>query len=611
MKKKLHVLEQLTKGPLSRWDYILFALIAGVCFLSFQQRDLLHTAGCSYGYLNGHILDFYDYDASMGIHPSYMPSIYVLFAIWNIPMRLFGIIRVPDENLRFVAIMWAKILPCLVYLLCGAVIYRICMEIGMGNKKSKICMYAALTMPIAVYAQFIFGQYDSFMLLCILLGILFYLRGEDGKFIFWFSLSITFKYSSLLLFLPLLLLRQKDIWKIVRSCILVLVPYLIEFAIYYPSETFRAYAFGIGSAGDNPTGYVFEASLFTGFELSGHQYPVYLTIVVFGVVCALGYFTRLETKADLCKWCFYLSGLSFFVLFGLCKWHPQWLLLAVPFWTIGAFMNRETNVFLVIDILFMLFYTMFNVTMIPENVDQAMLNNGIFKWLFDGDLGTEVTMAELMGKLEPDLLLSMLTMIMLVYALFQHPKYCRSDLRTGADECMGWIRVRLVGGTAIFVVPAFLCMAAYFTSPDPSFQTKEIHGFVTELQDAREVSQVFYSEGTSVDKIQYQIAINGQNNAETMRVSLRDYETGEILYSETFQTSGWRELEIKNVKTGGIAVEDGRRYEVVFQLENPSAENTLNLLYTYDGQENPEEYACIDGKKKDYNIRMNIYQGNG
>lgn len=610
MKKKIHVLEHLAEGPLKQWDYVIFLLIAGFCFLSFQQGDLLHTAGCSYGYLNGHILDFYDYDASLGIHPSYMPSIYILFAIWNIPMRLFGIIRVPDENLRFAAIMWAKLLPCLIYLLSGVVIYKICMEIGMGSKKSKICTYASLTMPIAVYAQFIFGQYDIFMLFCMLMGVYYYLRDEEMKFVLWFALSVTFKYSSLLLFFPLLLLKQKDIWKIIRACIIVLLPYVLEFILYYPSETFRAYAFGIGSAGDNPTGYVFNAALFTGFGLSGHEYPVYLTIVVFGIICALGYFTRPGTKEDLSKWCFYLSCLSFFVLFGLCKWHPQWLLMAVPFWVISAFMNRETKIFLVIDIIFMLLYTMFNVIMIPENVDQAMLNNGIFKWLFHGDLGTEVTMAELMGVLEPDLLLSMLTMIMLVYALFKHPKYCRSDMRTGADDCMGWIRARLIGGVAVFVVPAFICMAAYFTAPYATFQTDNIHGFVTELQEAREISQVFCSEGTTVDKIQYQIAINGQNNAEDLRISLRDYETGEILYTEVDNTSGWRELEIKNVKTGGISVEKGRYYEVVFQLENPSPSNTLNLLYSYDGQENKQEYACVDGKKRGYNIRMNIYQGN-
>lgn len=611
MKKELIIvkdLKMITEGPLKWWDYLIFLCIAGFCFISFQQGDLLHTAGCSYGYLNGHILDFYDYVAEFDIHASYMPSIYILFAIWNIPMRLLGIVRVPTTQLGIISVMWAKILPCIVYLLCGIVIYKICMEIGMGSKKSKICAYATLTMPVAIYAQFIFGQYDSFMLFCMLLGVYYYLKDENIKFIFWFALSVTFKYSSILVFIPLLLLKQKDIWKIVKSCVLVLAPYVLEFLIYYPSETFRAYAFGIGSSGDNPTGYIFNASIFTGFGLSGHEYPVYLTIVVFGIICALAYFTRLATKVDYCKWTFYLSCLSFFVLFGLCKWHPQWLLLAVPFWVISAFMNRETKIFIVIDIIFMLLYTMFNVIMIPENVDQAMINNGIFKFLVNKNLGTEVTMAEIMGVVEPDLLLSMLTMIMLVYALFKHPKYCCSDMRIGGDDCMGWIRTRLIGGTAIFVIPAMMCLVAYFTAPFEVFGTKSIHGFIKELQYGDEISQVFLSEGTSVDKIQYQIVINGQNNAEELQVSLRDYETGEVLYTQVENTSGWRELEIINVETGGVEVEAGHYYEIVFQLEEPSDENTLNLGYTLDGTENENEYACINGERQEYNVRLNIYQ---
>ena len=62
----------IAEKPLLIWDYVAFAAIVVFCFLVFQQSDLLHTAGCSYGYLNGHFRDFYDYcgtfDISSGIH---------------------------------------------------------------------------------------------------------------------------------------------------------------------------------------------------------------------------------------------------------------------------------------------------------------------------------------------------------------------------------------------------------------------------------------------------------------------------------------------------------------------------------------------------------------
>ena len=70
----------IAEKPLHLWDYLIFLVIALFCFFVFQQTDLVHTTGCSYGYLNGHILDFYDYCAEFDIHPSYLPSTYILFA---------------------------------------------------------------------------------------------------------------------------------------------------------------------------------------------------------------------------------------------------------------------------------------------------------------------------------------------------------------------------------------------------------------------------------------------------------------------------------------------------------------------------------------------------
>ena len=607
--KKRFQITDIAEKPLTIWDYVIFLLIAGVCFLTFQQGDLLHTAGSSYGYLNGHILDFYDYDASCGIHPSYMPSIYILFAVWNIPMKLFHMVPIPTDLLGFIPTMWAKILPCAMYLASGIVIYKICMEIGMGTKKSKICTYASLTMPIAVYAQFIFGQYDIFMLLCMLLGVYAYLRGRQGWFVFWFALSVTFKYSSLLIFLPLLLLVQKDPWKIIRSCIGVLIPYAVEFLLYYPSETFRSYAFGIGSAGDNPTGYIFNASIFTGFQVSGMDYVVYLAVLVFGVICAMAYFTNVTEKIDIAKWSFYLCSLSYFVLFGLCKWHPQWLLMAVPFWVIGAFMNRETRIFMVIDIIFMLLYTMFNVQMIPGNVDQGMLDNGIFKFFYEGKLGTELTMADLMGFLDPSMLLSMLTMIMLVYALFLHPKYARSNMQQGGDECMGWIRTRLIAGVAIFVIPAFICLAARFLPPNAAYEVRNYSAFQEELQDGSEITQVFRSEGTEVNKIQFSVIVNGQVNTETLEVTLREADTGSVLYQTQLDTDSWYDYQIISVNTGDITVTDGAYYEITYRLIDPSQDNRLNLISNYE-ETDPDTRvsAYINGEKQPFDLVMTVYQ---
>ena len=616
-RKKQSMLSHIMEGPLKWYDYVLFLLIAMGCFLVFQQGDLLHTAGCSYGYLNGHILDFYDYNNSFGIHPSYLPSTYILFAIWNIPMRILGIVTVPTEQLPLLAVMWAKLFPCLLYLASGYIIYMICMEIGMKSKKSKICMYASLTMPIGFYAQFIFGQYDIFMVFCILLGFYYYLKNENFKFILWFGFAITFKYSALLIFIPLVLLKIKDIWKIIIHCILVAIPYVIEYALYLQSPTFRDYAFGVGSKGDTPTGYIFEAGLFTGYQLGANEYTISLVILVFGLICGMAYFNKIEEKKEQIKWSFYLISLVFFALYGLCKWHPQWLLMAVPFWTMGAFIHKDTKIFMIVDIVFMLLFVSFSVAMIPGNVDQAMLDNGILKSLFEGrfglpvyfsgNIGVELTMADLL-PISPSMSISMISLIMLVYGIFRHPKYCALDFSESVDSCMGWIRARFLLGVSIFVVPAFLCMLAYFLPPHRVFGTPGTSGYVYEIADGAEVYQLFESRGTSIEKIQFWIMTEAQANDGTFFVEIKDHNTGELLYSEELDPSSWYDNQLITCKPK-IEVEEGNYYRIVFRLEDGGEDNKLALRNcNLDWTDNVEEKAYVDGKPMDYDIDMNIYQ---
>ena len=73
---KKSIFQKLSIPDLRWYDWvILFALMAFL-FLAYQMHDLAHTAGCSYGYLNGHIFDFYDYLAAHGIAEDGEPGLW-------------------------------------------------------------------------------------------------------------------------------------------------------------------------------------------------------------------------------------------------------------------------------------------------------------------------------------------------------------------------------------------------------------------------------------------------------------------------------------------------------------------------------------------------------
>ena len=560
-------------------DGILFAALAVLSFFCFQQRDLMHTVGCSVGYLNGHFADFYDYCGTFGIHPSYLPSVYLVFAVWNIPMKLAGVLTVPmEEGLPEAALLWSKALPCIVYLFSGILIRNICMEIGMGEKKSHLCAWASLTMPVAFFDQFIFGQYDIFMTVFVLLGLYCWLKKEDFWFVLWFGIAVTFKYTALVLFLPLLLLRQKNIWKILASAVLLLIPFAVEYLLYRHSAGFSSYTFGVGSAGDNPTGYIFHSTYYTGFQLSGRKIHVSLVVLAYGTVLGWSFFTDPKNRTEETKWALFLSCLSLFVLFGLAKWHPQWLLLAVPFWTISAFMTRRPKIYLAIDLLLMIFFVMYNAQTIPRNVDQAMINHGVLAGLVSGEIGTRVMMKDLMGRLSEDLLLSLITMIMLVYAVFKHPKFMAENLSEMAEPCRGWIRFRFVLGVCFFILPAFWCLRQSLTGPQPGYEvTFDSADTALPLNETGDtVSQTLISKGNTLDQLQFPVLVNGRMNDGVLKLTLKDGE-GTVIFEQDWETADLVDGDLLNAYLGGIPTEPGERITAEISVTRADADYAMAL----------------------------------
>jgi Gpi18-like mannosyltransferase len=61
-----------------------------------------------------------------------------------------------------------------------------------------------ITAPIAIFAVFDFGQYDIIGVFFTLLGFYFYLKKDFLRFAIFFSIAISFKYFSLVIYIPLI-----------------------------------------------------------------------------------------------------------------------------------------------------------------------------------------------------------------------------------------------------------------------------------------------------------------------------------------------------------------------------------------------------------------------
>ena len=111
--------------------------------------------------LKGQFLDFYDYTKSTAV---YLIPIYILFAIWSIPVMI--IYKIAGLNMwgildygavKYFLLWWYKLMPVLFTIGTAFIIKKICTEIGLSENKKRWAMFLFLSSPLLIFSQFIYS----------------------------------------------------------------------------------------------------------------------------------------------------------------------------------------------------------------------------------------------------------------------------------------------------------------------------------------------------------------------------------------------------------------------------------------------------------------------
>lgn len=607
--------EIFSPASVVKWyDWLILLVLMGFCFFAYAMSDLFHTTACSYGYLDGHILDFYDYlaenginsNGTIGINASYMPSIYILFAIWNIPMKLFGFVSSATMQLGIIPIMWAKLLPCIVFLASAKIVFLIAKELGMSGRKPLIVVYAYLSCPVLLYGQFIIGQYESFFTALVLLGFYFWLKEREIPFLLSFAFAFTFKYTALFVFLPLLLLREKRIWKILVNCLFTTIPYVIEYLIYMHSDAFTGYVFGIGHRGDNPTGYIENAALFTGFTFGGNlKFVIYILVVAFALILGWAYFLNIKEKTEEKKYAVFFIVLALSAFFCLSKWHTHWLMPLFAFTTIAAFMHKRLAAYLALDLIFGMLFIMFCTCQFEGAHDEAMINNGVFKFLLpDHRVPYAYSLTDYYRQIDMSMQLTFMTAIMAAKAVFCHPKFLPESTDQAVNKEVWWMRARLIMPMLFLIIPSILIIGKSVNVKAPVYN-EDIRAIYVNMEDQKQVSQPFISEGSGIVSLVFPIS-RGKvyDDAPAMKVSVSDRQ-GQVLYESEVDIEKRFEGQLLRLYPGELGLETGDIYYVNYEILN-AAENSTFCLLAYD--QGDFQNALSNGQELPYHMDMRIYQ---
>jgi hypothetical protein len=372
-------------------DYLYFGIICLFLFLSFEQSDLNITAVHGKALLDMvwrgmNILGFYNYNQGWA---NYLLPQYILFGIWSIPVKfaymIMGLQSIGiNEILRIngLTLWWYKLLPTLFYIGSAFIIYKICIQLNFDKNKAKWASFIFLIFPMAVFSQFIFGQYDSIGVFFELIMIYFFLKRKILIASLFCMIAITFKVFPIFIFIPILLLFEKKIWKIIGYTGIAFTGYLFFNLLFYGSGTFNT--------SKNFNNGMFNRLLAVGINTSFGVVAFFLLVFIFS--CVFAYFINLKDKNELIikKYIMYIPLFVYSSFFSFVLFHPQWVLVLVPYLVINIFLNKNTKgmMFITTGAFIGFLFTIFNMPFWRNNVDASMINLGIFPKIygfFNGD----------------------------------------------------------------------------------------------------------------------------------------------------------------------------------------------------------------------------------
>lgn len=591
---------EILRESVDTLDWIILGILSFFCFICYQHEDIRITGGNSFGYLNGHFFDIYDYNSTKVGGMNYLPTTYLLFALWNIPIRLLGLVEEPTVYVGAFVRMWYKLGTFLLFLATAYLIYKICIKQAVPQKQAVVVAFLFLSNPIAIYSELIFGQYDIITTFFMCLGLYYYFQEDRKKFVLAFAVALTCKYFALLVFVPLLLLREKNVWKIIRDLVGVSSLFIIETLFSASSEVFQTGIFDFSA-----TGYIFQVSLSYG------TVSVSLVVVLWVLLCAYAYFKEWQQQ-EWFAWSIYICCGVMFLSFGLAPWHPQWLLMAVPFLTLGMAFHKKTDIYLLLDLLLYVVFIYVVIHTCREWCDQNLFDGGIFRRFVVGIVGKNLAMADIMIFQNLNQIYSAFVAVLLAYVVFLHPKQMCTAQTVCQKMSKGILRFRYIGGCCFFIIPSLICLIYNLTFPRITFASeKEVTRIVGPMQEDDVYEQVFTAQGKCVTGIAVKFGTYIQKNHSVLRCELIDHKTGQVQNELKLDTAKLEDNEFVSFDFADeTPVSQGKLYRIRIRAETMRKKDKFTIYRTDLKQEEDEDtgsYTLINGRKIAFDLGIKVY----
>lgn len=313
------------------------AALAVVLFFStlvFMYTDIVNTIDNSNILLraikHAQPLKFYEWSvdcSATNYAANYNFAIYVLFAIWQAPMYLLAHITGRVYMQWPLALLWSKLLVVLFSAAVALLIYKIVLFCtgGNGRKRALLAVVLYYGSVFTFYPVFLCGQLDSICMTFMLSGVYYYLTGSTKRFWLFFLLAAPFKLFALILALPLVLMRQKNLLKAVPLWASMAGLLVVEKLLFHGSAVYK---YALGAQSRDAMDGLLGASISPSF-------PITLFLLCYFAVLLYAWMKEEKSAGATIHMCFFVWA----TFITLSEINTYWVFLAVPFMVMSMCVN--------------------------------------------------------------------------------------------------------------------------------------------------------------------------------------------------------------------------------------------------------------------------------
>lgn len=302
-------------------------ILAAVLFFGaviFTYADISNTVDNAnillYAVRHGRILEFYELSVERSVTnfaANYSFLIYIFFAVWQAPALLAAHHLGKDYLTCPWTMMWSKLLILLFSFATAYLVYRIVFLCTQDRQRSALSVFLYYSSMMVYFPVFICAQIDVISMTFMLGGLYYYLQGRTKGFWLCFLIGAPCKMFALMMALPLVLSKEKNLLR--ASVMWISMSGLIVFE----KILFRAspvYHYALQAQSKDAVAGMLEANI----EL-GRMITVF--IVFYMALILYAYLREDQDQKKTIYMCFFLWGT--FVAFSSINYY--WIFLPAPF----------------------------------------------------------------------------------------------------------------------------------------------------------------------------------------------------------------------------------------------------------------------------------------